>query len=1308
MNREAHPSRSDVPSCPECGTLMVLRTARKGRNAGEKFWGCARFPDCKGTRPVSPDTDGSGGDPTPTRDEIPSPPESSSVSSPLPVAWIEGTWRSDFIPEYVSVGAMPGVVHDRLGEQSTLERLLTQCLFLYRRARSRQNATQHAQLVSALLGKILQRGRTPLPTLEVEREALRLYGFLESARDLSVDGIEMGWELQEAVAARVNAEGVLAAIAERCPFSLDPGFTINAGSHALLQSSEETWFLDQWVPNVLGTSAAHWFTPQASLDKLLEAGGIEVEDSGARRIDFLFFHPGSRPLGIEIDGEEHTSADLVDRARDQSLEKIGIDVLRITHHEINHGGGVALDRLKSRCEESLTALEHSDDDERIAGFLIDCSNAAKVQFAIARAIGWGWLTAGQQWNIDLAGPNSYMVSASGVLDLLRLLSAFDVLYGDNSTPKCCTVRGDNGLSIAWCMGDDGNWQEQEIVPPKVRSDVDYVRITVESRTSPYHDMNLLQQSDIIVRPAFLPVEFATPQSGDLGRQEIVPVTYDKANTVLTSFLHTVFRKYRFRSMQGEAIYNTLRKKDCVVLLPTGAGKSLIYQLAGLLMPGVTIVVDPLVSLIEDQVEGLHSYGIDRAAPIARGFSSLRELKHLLRSVERGEYHFVLLSPERMQSPHFRSTLRALAETTLVNLAVIDEAHCVSEWGHDFRPAYLNLGNNLRRFGTDRDGTPPPLLALTGTASRAVLRDLLVDLGIDRNRSDALIRPESFDRSELRFEIVRTRPPEDANAALRGVLNSLPAKFGLPRTELFRSSGRHTASGIVFVPTVNARIFGLLDASTTVRKATNASVTIYSGSPPKAIEARTWDSDKKTNANDFKRNHVPILVATNAFGMGIDKPNIRFTVHFGMPGSLESFYQEAGRAGRDRKPARCIIVFSEYDPGRSDTLLDPDLNLPELRNRFESVNRNRKMGDDVTRALWFHLQGFHGAQEEIEEIKQRLSELGSLSSRNTIELPFGEEERKSKEKGLYRLLRIGVISDYEVDFGSRKFLATVEPFDFENCKKRLLDYIYAAQPAKSTLLAHRLDTILPNDSHHGAYELARVLVEFIYDVVERSRRRMIQESVLLARRAQNDGDIRARLLDYLQEGLGAERIGQLLDEPEIALLDWCELVDKCQTPMDAGELRGLCIRALETYPDHPGLLLCRAVSEAMCSDHDDGVSSQGIGAAIRGSIVGYGLSRIDVEMVLERLFELALTRVRELGVALIVALLGLDDSRPEFSFAINLGLAKAREFDDDRALAAMVSYRIRKLTGDLESAMSRLNSRYETKGVMQALDRRGTA
>ncbi len=1269
---------------------MELRTARKGRNAGGKFWGCTEFPSCRGTRDVGDD---------PEREE---PDQPSPRPDLLPVEWTEGARRAEFVPEYVSVGAMTGILHDRLCQDARLQQVLSQCLLLSRRDRTR-HGTADSRFASALLLKILRRGKTPLATLNVEREALRAHGFLDQVSEFAADSPEIGWDPRRGTRLRARPESVVSTATERKDFVLDPAFDFDAESDKSLlqlQSDAEAQFLKEWVPRALGSSAGHWFTPQAPLDKLIESGGMG-DGSGARRIDFLFNHPGGPPLAIEIDGPEHDATVDVDKARDESLRSIGIDVLRVANAEVSHGRGTVFDRIRTRCQEAFNALPPITDDEKAAASLtIECATAAKVQFAVARAVEYGWLTADEDWEIDISGAGS--PAAAGVRDALELLAGFDVLYGVRSVPATCTVRADDQFRVTWRRKGGHEWVETtDNNAPGER-----LSISVESWASPFHKSSDGRRHDFVIRPAFVPALIATEQSFHPYRRAVTTATYHEASSPLRMFLRSVFRKREFRPRQDEAIFNALRQNDCVVLLPTGAGKSIIYQLAGLLMPGLTLVVDPIIALIEDQVEGLRAYGIDRAVAITGALDGA-EHERLLRRVERGEYQFVLHSPERLQSPQFRSALHALVACSLVNLSVIDEAHCVSEWGHDFRPAYLNLGNNLRRLGADRENISPPLLALTGTASRAVLRDMLTDLGIDKGRSDALVRPESFDRPEIRFEIVRTSPREDPQAALRGVLNALPGKFRLPRTEFYRPSGRDTPSGIVFVPTVKARTYGLRDARNIVRQATGSEVTIYSGKSPwrgdSRDDRRKWDAEKRDNAAAFKANQVPVLVATKAFGMGIDKPNIRYTVHFGMPMSLESFYQEAGRAGRDRKPARSTVVFSEYDRSRSDKLIDSDPDLDTLHEQFKELDQNRQTGDDVTRALWFHLQAFSGAGQEIDDAQKLIDAIGDLSSSQRMELPIGDDDdRKRREKAICRLLKLGVILDYEVDFGGKKFVIHANPFDFDRCRQRLTDYVRAAKPGKSQPFVRRANEINADGPRDAALALTRMLIEFTHDEIERSRRLTIREAVLLARQASSDSAIRKRLLDYLQEGLGAERIEQLLESEEVELSAWWELVGKVQTEMDAGELRGLCIRALESDPDHPGLLLTRALTEAMCSDHDIIVASKGISNAIRAGVETYEVSQTDIESIIDKMFDLVATRARDIGPPLTKELLDLADTQPDCAFVEPTVSRCAAELDDPRVRVVVATRRIRNVIDQLERAAARVVRQYEAPSIAEAL------
>ena len=1219
------------PLCPTHQIPMRERTAKRGKNAGNKFWGCPQWPNCNEIINFESDVleqastkKQEGSIPTPKIDK----PLSSSKKK-VPIVWTSHAGREDWIEEFTNIGSIPAFIKPFIDEKNEkLKQALSQTLILSKRSRKRF-ADEEQRAAASLLKKFLQRGRSPLPTLNIEKQSLienNLGPFLE---ENPKNHPEIDFQISGRFDGNLKTSEIIDRFSQRDEFEIDNEYLLQRNKDLkLLGSDSEEMFFLEWVKNNLGITAAQWFIPQASLERLLETNGIDRE--GSRRVDFIFYHPKTDAIAIEIDGDEHESNEAVDLERDNSLRSIGIDVIRIRNDEVDFGSGPNLDKLRKRLEgvfSENSKLEGSSQD--LAEAFIDCSLGSKIQYGVVKGIEYGWLEQNSDWEITIKGAND--VAFSSVVDLIQLLQGLDQIYGTSITPESFdVVVGKNKKSYSF----DGSEVKEGRTTPIIE-EKSQIAIFIDIKNSNHQriDPDIQKDFDVIIRPSFLPISLSVESSYFIGRRKI-KLPREKANKCFEFYLQQFFRKKHFREHQSDAIYNALNLDDSVVLLPTGAGKSIIYQLASLLMPGITLVVDPLTALIEDQIEGLENYGIDRAIGLTSMNASREEKNRLLKGIERGEYHFILHSPERLQIPQFRSTLTALVETSLINLAVIDEAHCVSEWGHDFRPAYLNLSKNLKEFAKD-----PPILALTGTASRAVLRDILTELQIDRSNSNSLIRPQSFDRKEIKFEISKPERIDDAEAVLRGTLNSLPNAFGLPSNEFYRAAGKNTASGIVFVPFVNGRTHGVLKTLGEVKGSTKTNVTFYSGGAPKGVDTRNWEITKRVNVKDFKQNNAPILVSTKAFGMGIDKPNIRYTIHLGMPGSLEGFYQEAGRAGRDREQALARVIFTEYDQERSNTLLDPALDLEDLRSKYNEIASNRRTDDDITRALWFHLQNFSGRKNELEDVDALIKQLEPFSNSNTKELPFWTRDNgaKDQEKAIYRLVKIGIVKDYEKNWGSRNFTVFTNAFDLDFCKQTLEAYVHSAQPGRLKVFSEKLkelDETAP--INYCINFLSRELIKFTYDVIERSRRRSIQESALLARNANKDKEIRKRLLNYLQEGLGAENFTELLEQTDVQLSDWREIVEKITNPIDAGEIRGLSIRSLESYPDHPGLLFVRGVSEMMCSDSDESTAEQILYTSFKSSSTSYDIEDEDMVETVRWMSDLASSRSNELSVPLFCA------------------------------------------------------------------------
>lgn len=365
------------------------------------------------------------------------------------------------------------------------------------------------------------------------------------------------------------------------------------------------------------------------------------------------------------------------------------------------------------------------------------------------------------------------------------------------------------------------------------------------------------------RPAASPAAFTSvvePVSG------APPRAYSPALRGALDRARSILHIRELRPGQGEVIESVLAGRDTLAIMPTGSGKSLTYQLPALWLPGPTLVVSPLLALIEDQVGKMKAAGV----AVAR-IDSTRTAKERaadLEAVREGKTRLVLITPESVCSPAVQETL----EGVKFSLFCVDEAHCVSQWGHDFRPSYLGLRRAAEVLGR------PPVLGLTATATPAIAEDVLIQLGM----KDAHICRVSFHRPNLAFDVRKVAGEADK---LR-VLGKLIQRLRRP--------------GIVYCATVRA-----VDDLYVALRHGKIPVERYNGK-------MTTEEREKAQASFMASGRKVVMIATNAFGLGVDKPDIRYIIHYQMPGSPESYVQEAGRAGRDGKPARCVLLFQPDD------------------------------------------------------------------------------------------------------------------------------------------------------------------------------------------------------------------------------------------------------------------------------------------------------------------------------------------------------------------------------------------------------------
>lgn len=1161
-----------APSCPKCGSEMKKRMARKGPNAGKYFYGCSRWPNCNGIININGDTwtlcrptvpkpkvpyDGGndgGEDPGDNR------PYTNIAALNFPIELEARPRASGYKTVFMDGMALPknffGMFNDDDEYRKSVESFAKWRIDFT--PSDNPALSEKETTIISVIEKIVNRGRLTRLSEELEKTILK-------ATKSKDDG-----DYDKEIALTSFKDYHLPNIPNEWHDGTKRG--------DLDGMTAEEYFYENIFIETVGEDYAKDALPQVFFRSLV-IDKTDVNDAIlSQRIDFLITHECDA-IAVEIDDPTHSNHRQKDDERDAILEKNGLSVYRIDAEDLASGSG-SISALTKKLEEMY---EDAVDADEIYESLIGIKLAHQFQMVLIELVKHGKIKYGEKARIAFEPkniPNVTQKTQRTILD--AALKDLQELSHNICKLYQTTSYAFDGLQI-------------------VDDKADYL-ITVND------NYDYRQNSIIYIQDISYPLPLQQNKFPKITKQDLV--ADEKA---LCFVLNHIYRFDNFRPNQIDGIRQTIEGNDSIVLLPTGSGKSVVYQLLSYIMPGTVIVVDPITSLIEDQVDNLIRMGADRVLGIT---ASTQNKGFLQRAMESGHFNLVFMSPERLQIDGFREALRKLCSWSVIPVCAIDEAHCVSEWGHDFRTSYLNLANTCRNLLKTRHGSPC-ILALTGTASEAVLRDMERDLGI----SDSyVIRPDSFDRKEIEFIVVSAQSSMK-NAALERIIeHDLPAKFGMGFDEFYEPNGDKTMSGIIFCPHVGGK-YGIMQILSDM-DSLGIDTKEYSGSRPKnsPMSDSEWANHKTTVAKQYKDNSFPLLAATKSFGMGIDKPNIRYTIHYGLPQSIESYYQEAGRAGRDRGQAYSYVIVSNDYPEQNAKLLEQtnvsiDEKMSSMKRRMEEHGYNN--ADDVDRMLYFHISSFGGIADELMETEKVLEMIGDISKARFVTISSFQGDREKVEKVIYRLSILGIVEDYTIDFSANEFNITLNDFSKEEIIKNYGEYVKAYQEGMVDAKVSALEKISSNNPTEFVLQAIRILLQdFVYDVIEGGRRQAFAQLLAVTTNASKIPDEKSRskmVREEILRHLGntqVDLVKKISDNPG-DLSQIKPLVDKLSTKKRQN-LYSEVGRALQAYPQHPGLLLSRAYMRIL-----SGIEGVDEIADTISAVIGFGsqLYRIDNSQII---------------------------------------------------------------------------------------------
>ena len=942
-------------------------------------------------------------------------------------------------------------------------------------------------------------------------------------------------------------------------------------------------FFERIIPNEFGEYA---FVQSLIIPE------IEINDICGYNTEFIeqqvdFYLPQAK-LVIEIDGSQHLeiTQQQLDDKRDTYLKNKGIEVVRISTQELlkgeyRHKIEAIINRL-NRCKDLLDyyipqTIEQENQEELLRTKYLPTA-IIRFQLLVLELLMSGQLKLQEDWHFsvftDTSLPNFAQLAIDDLLiwlDHLYLLKNKTAIQKPQvhiEITKNEHTFKPNAININFSLHKRYTDEDKRYLQ------------TIFVRTD-YFDYFSIPTS-----PNYIEKWFSWNNVNHFIVSTSQPISYnitEKDKKTLEFFSQNIFNKSSFRDGQFPILQNALNRRDTIGLLPTGGGKSLCYQLSCLLQPATSFVVCPIKSLMYDQKDNLEKIFISQTNWISSDLEAIQK-DNVLSEFAQGRYLFLWISPERFQIQSFRDKISEINKKFAIAYAVIDEVHCLSEWGHSFRLSYLNLAKTIDKLSPkDENGEGTiKFLGLTATASVNVLKDIKVEFSRQKAslEDDNIKTLTDYSRKELIFEVVKDKGKKQIE-----LLNLIEK---LKKEEHFLENDEK--AGLIFTPNVNGQK-GCYALCNNLNNSYQDKVEWYSGSTPSEktylqvsipesiiynlsavvdeIKRQVKESDESLSQEElnkiiqdnkdlitnrlkeatrpnnstyllmikeipkiskeafkahkdrvqkgFKENKFPLMVATKSFGMGIDKDNIFYTIHYGIPTSVESFYQEAGRAGRwDKnkdKKGKCYVLFSPetYYPKEEDMIapfdvmkiFDQQTTIQEIRKIQRLVD---KEGKDAFTQIYLFLQGLRDVEEDLNEVIAFKNQYFQEGVTKFVEFR-GTKDREEKEKLIYRLSLLGLVKDWTNNF-KQFFEVTFGSEEENHILKSLENFIGKYEPTKD--IKSEIEKV---NEETFLKKATKYLLQWIFDHIVYNRKQSLKTLYDWCLDFKGSDDFKARLDSY---------------------------------------------------------------------------------------------------------------------------------------------------------------------------------------------------